>query len=163
MTIPVSLLQSHLDYTAWATNLILEAVSAVYDDDLTRDMGVSHTSILATLQHIYYADRVWLARLEGRTINFADEGDGPGYTELTSVWPAVLKDFRDYAERLAEDEANETFTYKNLKGEDISLVRGQAILHVVNHATLHRGQIVALLRQLGKTPPATDLLFFYRR
>lgn len=163
MTIPVSLLQTHIDYTTWATNLILQAAADVYDDDLTRDMGVSHTSILATLQHIYYADRVWLARLEGRTINFADEGDGPGLAELTSMWPAVLKDFRDYAERLAEDEANEVFTYKNLKGDDIALVRGQAILHVVNHATLHRGQIVALLRQLGKTPPATDLLFFYRR
>ena len=163
MTIPVSLLHSHLDYTAWATDLMLQAAADVYEDDLTRDMGVSHESILATLQHIYYADRVWLARLEGRTINFADEGTGPGLAELTSMWPAVLKDFRDYAERLAEDEANEVFTYKNLKGDEKSLVRGQAILHVVNHATLHRGQVIALLRQLGKTPPSTDLLFFYLR
>ena len=163
MTITPSLLQSHLDYSAWATGLVLQAAADVYDEDLTRDMGVSHASILATLQHTYYADRVWLARLNGRAINFADEGAGPGLVELTSLWPAVLKDFRDYAERLAEDEANEIFTYKNLKGEEKSLVRGQAILHVVNHATLHRGQVIALLRQLGKTPPATDLLFFYLR
>jgi uncharacterized damage-inducible protein DinB len=32
--------------------------------------------------------------------------------------------------------------------------------HVVNHATLHRGQVVGMIRQLGITPPATDLLFY---
>jgi uncharacterized damage-inducible protein DinB len=31
--------------------------------------------------------------------------------------------------------------------------------HVVNHATLHRGQVVGMIRQLGIVPPSTDLLF----
>ena len=38
----------------------------------------------------------------------------------------------------------------------------QIVLHVVNHATLHRGQVVAMLRQLGMTPPGTDLIYYYR-
>jgi uncharacterized damage-inducible protein DinB len=37
----------------------------------------------------------------------------------------------------------------------------QIVVHVVNHATLHRGQIVGMLRQLGMKPPATDILFYY--
>lgn len=163
MTVSPSFLQSHLEYSQWATQKILEACAEVYDEDLRRDVGASHSSILDTLRHMYYADRVWLARLEGRTINFADEGEGPVLAELTSVWPAVLKDFRDYAERLAEDEANENFSYKNLQGAEKTLTRAQAILHVVNHATLHRGQIVSMLRQLGRTPPGTDLVFYYLR
>jgi uncharacterized damage-inducible protein DinB len=32
--------------------------------------------------------------------------------------------------------------------------------HVVNHATLHRGQVVGMIRQLGIVPPTTDLLFY---
>jgi uncharacterized damage-inducible protein DinB len=32
--------------------------------------------------------------------------------------------------------------------------------HVVNHATLHRGQVVGMIRQLGVAPPSTDLLFY---
>jgi uncharacterized damage-inducible protein DinB len=35
------------------------------------------------------------------------------------------------------------------------------VVHVVNHATLHRGQVVGMLRQLGIRPPATDLVFYY--
>jgi uncharacterized damage-inducible protein DinB len=35
------------------------------------------------------------------------------------------------------------------------------LLHVVNHSTLHRGQVMGMLRQLGKQPPATDIFNFY--
>ena len=31
----------------------------------------------------------------------------------------------------------------------------------MNHATLHRGQIVGMLRQLGAKPPATDIVLYY--
>src|SRR5262249_12983048 len=36
----------------------------------------------------------------------------------------------------------------------------QIVMHVVNHATLHRGQIVGMLRQLGVKPPTTDIVFY---
>jgi len=44
-----------------------------------------------------------------------------------------------------------------------TVARWKALLHVVNHGTLHRGQIVAMLRPLGYPAPATDLIFFYLR
>ena len=34
--------------------------------------------------------------------------------------------------------------------------------HVANHATMHRGQVVGMIRQLGIDPPSTDLLFYLR-
>ena len=34
-------------------------------------------------------------------------------------------------------------------------------MHVVNQGTLHRGEIVGMLRQLGVNPPATDIVFYY--
>ena len=35
--------------------------------------------------------------------------------------------------------------------------------HFINHSSYHRGQIVTFLRQLGATPPSTDLILYYRR
>jgi uncharacterized damage-inducible protein DinB len=32
----------------------------------------------------------------------------------------------------------------------------------VNHATHHRGQVVTMLRQLGRTPTSIDLILYYR-
>ena len=36
------------------------------------------------------------------------------------------------------------------------------MLHVVNHSSYHRGQIAAMLRQVGATPRGTDLMLYYR-
>jgi uncharacterized damage-inducible protein DinB len=36
------------------------------------------------------------------------------------------------------------------------------VLHVVNHATHHRGQVSAFIRALGHRPPATDLTAMLR-
>jgi uncharacterized damage-inducible protein DinB len=38
----------------------------------------------------------------------------------------------------------------------------QIVLHVVNHATLHRGQVMGMLRQMGTAPPNNDLMNYYR-
>jgi uncharacterized damage-inducible protein DinB len=164
MSVPVTTLINHFDYTIWATEKILDSVHQLNEEELHRDLGVSHHGVLQTLQHIYYADRVWLSRLSGRPIaSFADDGDGPDLTELSAIWPALLKEFRDYIEGLTDAANHEQFSYRNLQGLEMTLRRWQAILHVVNHASIHRGQVVAMLRQLDKQPPSTDLVYFYLR
>lgn len=36
------------------------------------------------------------------------------------------------------------------------------MLHAVNHATGHMGQVIGILRQSGFTPPSIDMIRFYR-
>lgn len=42
------------------------------------------------------------------------------------------------------------------------MTRGEIILHLVNHATYHRGFVGDLLNQASVNPPATDLTVFLR-
>ena len=164
MSVPVTTLVNHFDYTIWATEKILDSVHQLNDEELRRDLNVSHTSVLHTLQHIYYADRVWLTRLSGKTAAaFADEGDGPDLAQLGAAWPTLLNEFREYIEGLTEAKNHQEFSYSNLQGLEMTLRRWQAILHVVNHASIHRGQVVSMLRQLDKHPPSTDLVYYYLR
>ena len=164
MSVPVTTLVNHFDYTIWATEKILDSVHQLNEEELHRDLSVSHYGVLQTLQHIYYADRVWLARLSGRPADtFADDGDGPSLLQLSETWPALLREFREYIEGLTEASNHAEFSYRNLAGLDLTLRRWQAVLHVVNHASIHRGQVVGMLRQLDKLPPSTDLVYFYLR
>jgi len=57
------LLLSDVDYSAWANQQLLAVCSALTRDQLIRDLGASHRSILETLRHIFYAERVWRDRL----------------------------------------------------------------------------------------------------
>jgi uncharacterized damage-inducible protein DinB len=155
-------LLTHFDYTLWASSRLLDAASRLTEEELGRDMKVSHTSLLGTLQHIYYADRAWLTRLEGRPLpSFKDAEPGPDLVALKEHWPVVIKGLRDYVELAPEELFSQELHFKRLNGDAQSITYWKALLHVVNHATLHRGQVMAMLRQLGHVPPGTDYLFFH--
>jgi uncharacterized damage-inducible protein DinB len=163
MSLLSDLLTQHFDYTRHASMLVLEAAKKLTPDELTRDMKVSHTSVLGTLTHTFLADRIWLARFRGQNPTaLTNAGEELTLRDLESKWPPLLDDFREYVGALGEAGAAGNFSFRTLAGKEFSMPRWQALLHVVNHGTLHRGQVVAMLRQLGHAAPATDLLFFYR-
>jgi uncharacterized damage-inducible protein DinB len=41
------------------------------------------------------------------------------------------------------------------------LARGKILRHVLEHSTLHRGQIVGMIRMLGYTPPSIHRMDWY--
>jgi uncharacterized damage-inducible protein DinB len=48
-----------------------------------------------------------------------------------------------------------------MRGDEVRLPLYATVLHLVNHHTDHRGQVITLLRQLGKEPEPSDLYRFY--
>lgn len=150
-------LAAHLRYSAWATKRLLEFAASVPEEHVTKEIANSHGGILKTFQHIYYADRVWLSRMEGAPVAFADPEPGPALAELNERWLGILKRFEEWA---AAQDPNRVIAYKNLKGDAFAKPVYQIVFHVVNHGTYHRGQIAAMLRQLGHVPPYTDLIYY---
>jgi DinB family len=93
--------QTHLSYTEWATLKLLDAADGLSSEEATKDLGSSFKSVWLTLQHVYYADRVWLNRLRGTPHPFADEGAGPDLVALRSAWPSLWAELRAYAAGLS--------------------------------------------------------------
>jgi uncharacterized damage-inducible protein DinB len=53
--------------------------------------------------------------------------------------------------------------YKNLKGEPFKQALFQILLHIFNHGTYHRGQLVTILHQLNiQNIPQTDFIVWAR-
>jgi uncharacterized damage-inducible protein DinB len=161
---------NHLfSYTEWANSLAMDAAANLSENDLRRDVGISHQSIFGTLLHMAGAEWIWLERWNGRS---------PAKAEAWSQWTpqscadlAALKDrWMEVVDRrgryVAEvDHAKLTseLAFKLLSGDPSSMRLVDQMQHVANHATMHRGQVVGMIRQLGIEPPATDLLFYVRR
>lgn len=151
-------LAAHLSYSAWASRRLLDFAAGIPGAHLTQEIANSHGGILKTFQHVYYADRIWLARMEGAVpTDFADPEPGPTLAELNDRWFGILERLETWA---AQQDSNRIVAYKNIKGEDFAKPIYLILLHVVNHATYHRGQIAAMLRQLGHVPPFTDLIYY---
>ena len=63
-----------------------------------------------------------------------------------------------FAAALTDERLAERIAYENYKNERWEYSLARMIQHLVNHSSYHRGQIVTLLRQLGRAPRSTDLL-----
>jgi uncharacterized damage-inducible protein DinB len=86
--------------------------------------------------------------------------DARSLEQVREKWQPVISRRNGYLEGLSDADLARDFAYTRFTGEPYSLPLVQQLLHVVNHATLHRGQIVGMIRQLGIVPPTTDLLFY---
>ncbi len=150
-------------YDAWANGRTLGACALVAPEQFTRDLGSSFHSVRDTLAHILGAQWVWLERFYCRVpAALPPPEDFPDIATLTARASEVQRDLGDYVNQLSSADLAGSFDYRDLKGRPHSGLPWQALQHVANHGTYHRGQITTLLRQLGAKPVSTDLIAFYR-
>jgi uncharacterized damage-inducible protein DinB len=63
-----------------------------------------------------------------------------------------------------EHHLDHVFQYQNKKGEQFKQPLYQMLIHLFNHGTYHRGQIVTILHQLGiKKIPQMDFIVWSRK
>lgn len=146
--------RTHLRYSTWASQRLLDAAVGLEPALLHREMNVSHNSLFDTLTHILAADRVWMERVTGEPI--------PAGEPLEIAWPHVMAQWQAWSDSISDADLERIVSYHDVKGNPHQTPVWQIVLHVVNHATLHRGQAMAMFRQLGVAPPPTDLIFYYR-
>jgi uncharacterized damage-inducible protein DinB len=149
------------DYTEYANGLALDAAEKLTEEQRRYDFKSSHSSIHGALVHMAGAEWLWLERWKGAShsrIWTAD--DFVDVAALRSRWREIEAERREVMESLTEEKLGQDLSYKNLKGESFSFPLVEQMQHVVNHSTLHRGQVVGMIRQLGLQPPAVDLLYY---
>ena len=155
------------DYTEWANARTIDAAKQLSDEHLRRDVGISHKSIFETLLHMAGAEWIWLERWNGRSPgkdawSLWSTGSCADLATLEERWAELIERRSRYVAELDEARFDAEMPFTLLSGEHSSMPLVDQMQHVVNHATLHRGQIVGMIRQLGIEPPSTDLLFYLR-
>jgi uncharacterized damage-inducible protein DinB len=160
------LLVTDILFSGWANERLFEACSGLTAEELERDLRISHANILATLQHIHDAERVWLDCL--RTNPEAGpwwlphgSPPEPSFDSLRRSWPELSNGYRRWIEDSSEAGLGVELKVQ-LPGEmEPSLPRWKILRHVLEHSALHRGQIIGMIRMLGHTPPAINRMDFY--
>jgi uncharacterized damage-inducible protein DinB len=161
--IPVETLRQMFDYNYWARDRQLEACAALTGEQFLRPLGSSFPSVRDTLAHLVAVEWVWHQRWLGRSPNREDfkeyaAATFPDLATVRSRWEPVEGNVRAYLAELTEEALRRPVAYINFKGEHWTYDLWQAMLHLVNHQTYHRGQITTLLRQLGMAAPSIDYL-----
>ena len=162
MPVSVDTLRLQLDYSAWASQRLMDAAAKLSEEELTRDFKTADKTVLDTLVHIYAADRIWLSRVLGETRTSFSGPEDRDLTLLQTEWPALHQRWKLWLRDFNDDDVLRAISYHDLKGRPYSQPAWQILLHLVNHGTHHRGQVSGFLRAMNHTPPPLDLMAYYR-
>jgi uncharacterized damage-inducible protein DinB len=140
-----------LEHDGWANTAALAALGT----------GPAPEKARRWMAHIIGAERVWLARIHQEPPTMAVWPDldldacAAELTALQGDWMALL-------DSLDEAGLAEGVAYRNSKGEFWTSTIADILTHVALHASYHRGQIAAAVREAGGTPAYTDYIHAVR-
>lgn len=156
--------QTMAAYNGEMNRRVFSAAARLPDAARRADGGAFWGSIHGTLSHLYWGDRMWMARF--------GVGERPDVPIAESA--NVVADFDDLADRRIafDDEIAEWaagLSPRDLEGEltwwsgalerEVTRSRALCVVHMFNHQTHHRGQAHALITRAGEQTGATDLPF----
>ena len=157
-------LVSLTSYNTWANSRILNFVTAAGEERTSILQLSSFPTIRQTVLHILDAQHIWYGRLHG--ISPAD-WPGKNFTDTTvDACQRLIEsshDFQVYADSLSPSDLEKVITYHTIKGAVFQNTITQIMVHVMNHGTFHRGQLITMLRGAGHTDLAsTDMIAYFR-
>jgi uncharacterized damage-inducible protein DinB len=144
-------LEKLFDHNNWANRRIIEACSALSDEQLDAEpQSATKGTIRRTLTHLVSSQRGYLALL---TLPVEARPNVPlTFAEL----PESARISGERLLALAQDESG-IFHRTQLQTTDGYFVEPWVIMvQIINHATEHREQIKSMLSALGVTPPDID-------
>ena len=157
------LLYQYSLFNAWAHRRLMELILTLSAEQQHQEIPSSFSSLYKTVLHVWGSEKIWWTRVLGEKV-FSREDPFQG--SMPACADALMEQDRNWlhwVEKQNESFLKEEMSYKNLKGEEFSDPYFQIVMHLFNHATYHRGQLVTLLHQVGvEKIPATDFIVWAR-
>jgi uncharacterized damage-inducible protein DinB len=150
-------------FNEWANGRITEAMLAMPSENHLKAVVSSFPTLQETIVHTWGAEDIWLQRLElaerpdWKPASF--KGDLP---EACAAWKKASASLTEFIRRQYTDKALEhVVEYRKMDGQVYKSAVYAVLMHVFNHSTYHRGQLVTMMRNLGATKiPGTDFIAY---
>jgi len=128
-------------------------------EQFTQRVGYSVGSVRDQIIHLMDVDEIWFSEL--RNVEPSEPLPSTNLDDRKLIrerWDAIEQFMLEYLSELQDD----TLFDKPIKEpeEDKDLAVWQVLLHVVNHGTDHRAQLLRLLNDLGVKTTSQDYIFY---
>lgn len=160
-------------YNRWFNDRLYGVCGQLSDAERRLDRGAFFHSIHGSLNHILWADRLWLQRFAAQGWEFPALAaellqlpDGAVYDtmihqdwlQLQAARAGLDRAIEQWVREMSADFLLSTMRYHNTKGLQRAHPAWQAMTHFFNHQTHHRGQVTTLLSQSGVDVGLTDII-----
>ncbi len=154
------LVRNYVSANHWANKRIIEWLKPQPEELLEKEIPSSFPSIKKTLVHMWDTERFWLSIVKAQPPVFFRDGFTGTKDELFEGVIRQSEEFEAYVNSLTDDSILES------RYLDTPWVKGERqqydfILHVINHSTYHRGQVITIAHNIGvKGAPMTDYNYY---
>ncbi|MDM5188833.1 DinB family protein [Bacillus sp. DX4.1] len=158
------------DYHVWANKTIFDRLKELPRDIYHKKIQSVFPSVSKTVSHIYLTDYCWLNILSGKSMKealaFADhlkeQTETKSIEEIETMFFDLSEQYTSFFNQ--QEDLEKTLVLDNPYAGLRETSFSEVVLHVVNHGTYHRGNITAMLHQMGHASVMTDYgLFWYAR
>jgi uncharacterized damage-inducible protein DinB len=149
-------------YKTWADTVMFDSAEALPPGEVDKIRQTLFKTMTGTLNHNYVVDLIWKAHLERKEHGFkarnvvmhAELGDLRRAQEELNAW------FESWADAQTDASLDEELSFAFISGEQSVMSRGAMFMHLVNHASYHRGWVCQMFFDVPAKPPAMDLPVF---
>ncbi|MCR8846528.1 DUF664 domain-containing protein [Paenibacillus sp. SC116] len=154
------------DYNVWANEKTLNHLLTLPEGVVRQEIQSIFKTLHDAVVHICVVDEVWMTALSGEfnaemKVDFESkirEISQLSLEELQQRYANVAAQYRIHVGAL--QDLDETRVYTHPAFPTLTASYAEIVMHVVNHATYHRGNITAMLRQLGHKGTPTDYAYY---
>ena len=147
------------DYHYWRIGRVLNSCEILTSQQWDQSFTPSWGSVHALLAHMVASELIWLGRWNGVSAPaLMPAAEVPAFKDIRSKWALIELEVRDFIEQCDDARLAKDVTYTNTKGITHTLQLGALMMHVVDHATHHRGELVAMLTMLDVPHPEDGML-----
>ena len=133
-------------------------ISSLSYEQFVQNVDYSHGSVRNQIVHLMNVDDGWFKELQGlESTDFLSPANIDERETIRVHWDRVEQDMRAYLAKLQDDML---FEKPITWGEDKDLIVWQVLIHVANHGTDHRAQLLRILHDLGIKTESQDYIFF---
>jgi uncharacterized damage-inducible protein DinB len=152
------------DYKQWANQRLFDNLAQLPPGEVDKARAGIFKNMIGTLNHIYVVDCLWQAHLEGRGHGFTTSHDlvYPALPDLRAAQQNVDHWYCDWSARQTDASLDKPLRFTFLSGESGTMSAGAMLMHVVNHASYHRGWVIQMYFEIPAMPPMTDLPIYMR-
>jgi uncharacterized damage-inducible protein DinB len=144
-----------LEYNADVRNRYLETLGQMSWEEFTKNREASFHSIRNIFVHTLGAIDYWLDFLEIKSLRSKKKySEYASFEEIRKYVENVQKRLSDYLDLLPKEELKKEYTVKEDSGKLMKVSAEDVLIHVFEEEVHHRGELIALLWQMGIEPPA---------
>lgn len=159
MYIPIETLQELLAYHYSRREMLYRFLSSLTPEEFVRPMHVGWRDIRSTLVHCLECETFWVEHvLQKKGRPDYDFGRYPDVASVQGLAAEVKESTLSCVSRLTDEAMKGTASNTWSNGTVVEFTVSKLFLHVITHDVHHRGQVLALARQLGYEPPELDML-----